>query len=62
MPIKAPLGGEHRSLISGYVFPAMVAGPVPKSEMMAKDVAAKNDEGRMDKAVGQYGLGPQRCP
>ena len=41
MPLRSPVIPEHRSLITRHVFPAMVARPVPKNEMMAKEAARK---------------------
>ena len=41
MPLRSPVVPEHRGLVTRHVFPAMVARPVPKNEMMAKEAARK---------------------
>ena len=41
MPIRTPLASPHRQLISQQIFPAMVARPVTKKEMMSKEAAVK---------------------
>ena len=41
MPVRDGFKPEHRPLIRRHVFPAMVARPVPKSEMFASEAATK---------------------